>query len=185
MRQVLFTFVLFIPLLPANATEWQSVPDSDFTFEVTIEGVSTTGRFGKYDVRFNFDPDHPDASELRVSVDLRAADLGDPDMNSVLFDPAWFDVERFPVAVFRCEEITSTAPGNFVARGTLELKGGTRTVEVPLTWSSDGTEARMRGRFALRRTDFDVGSGEWSSDEYIGLDVTLAFDLNMTDADSR
>ena len=38
----------------------------------------------------------------------------------------------------------------------------------------------MTGEFSLRRTDFGVGSGEWSTGDSIGLEVRLAFDIPLS-----
>jgi polyisoprenoid-binding protein YceI len=103
------------------AEDWHSTGDSQFGFEATFEGVATPGEFRKFAVELDFDPASPDNGRLRVTVDLAAADMGDPDMNAVLFEPAWFDIGRFAVAVFESGEITERSPGMFLASGTLDL----------------------------------------------------------------
>lgn len=172
---------LLIISLPAMAiaAEWQGAKDSEFTFEVAFEGVPTPGEFKEFDVDLDFDPASPESGKLRVTVNLKAADMGDPDMNDVLFDPAWLDVEQFTEAVFVSDAITEQAPGEFVATGTLDLKATVKTVAVPFSWTSSGDQATMQGNLILQRTDFDVGSGEWATDDAIGIDVTLDFTAQL------
>ncbi len=114
-----------------------------------------------------------------MTVDLRTADMGDPDMNAVLFDPAWFDVGQFTEAVYESDNLSQTSPGEYVAAGTLNLKGISKTIDVPFSWTQLDDAASMRGQFVLRRTDFDVGSGEWATDDAIGVDVSLAFVVQL------
>ena len=42
---------------------------------------------------------------------------------------------------------------------------------------ADGVE--MAGRVELQRLDFGIGTGEWSSGDEIGLDVTVEFRLTL------
>ena len=117
----------------------------------------------------------PEKGRLEVTVYLAGADMGDPDMNAIIADPIWFDVVEFPRAKFQSNSIEKTGPETFVARGVLDLKGIQKRVEVPFNWSEWGNSAQMSGNFALRRIDFDVGSGEWATGDAIGLDVALKF----------
>ena len=182
MRRMVLTGLLIASSQAISAAQWQSAGDSEFTFTVQIEGVATSGNFGGFAVTLDFDPTLPEKGELVVRVDLRKADLGDPDMNAVLFDPAWFDVGQFREAVFRSEDIVERSPGEYTASGMLDLKGTMRPVSVPFTWRAVGEAAAMDGQLTLQRTDFDVGSGEWAGDDAIGVDVTLTFAIALVPA---
>lgn len=179
MRNTLLCWFLIGLTMPAYSAEWCSHADSEFSFATTIEGAASSGQFQKFLVDLDFDPTIPGEGRLRVTVDLRAADMGDPDMNAVLFDPAWFDVSQFTEAVYESTDLAQASPGQFIATGTLNLKGADKPVNVPFSWTSDGDNATMQGQFLLRRTDFNVGSGEWATDESIGIDVTLTFSIQL------
>ncbi|MDH5172171.1 MAG: YceI family protein [Gammaproteobacteria bacterium] len=167
----------------AAPAEWRSIEGGNFSFATSYEGEPLGGSFSRFELAFRFDPDAPAAAQLVVSVDLTAADMGDPDMNAVLFDEAWFDIGRFATAVFESTAVQSRGEAEFVASGVLKLKGVERSVAVPFRWSRNGDRARMTGEFSLRRTDFGVGSGEWSTGDSIGLEVRLAFDIPLSPAD--
>ena len=169
--------------LPAYAAEWRSTAASEFTFRVTFEGEPIAGEFRDFEVSLELDPACLDAAALLVRVDLRAADMGDPDMNDVLFDAAWFDTQQFAAAVFASDAITEHAPGQFIATGMLDLKGTVRRVTVPFSWTHSGDAATMQGRFVVKRTDFEVGSGEWATDDAIGIDVELDFTVHLLPED--
>ena len=174
--------LLIVPFLagaasPVTSGEWCSADPSTFSFKTTFESEVLPGEFRVFDVRYT------EAAGLHVTVDLAAADMGDADMNEVLADPAWFGTETFPEAEFAADEIITTGAGRFVAEGVLDLKGVQQPVAVPFAFAESEDSASMQGELSLRRTDFDVGSGEWSTGEAIGLDVRLVFDIRLERCD--
>jgi len=171
--------LLLVAVMRVQAADWQSQSNGDFTFEVTFEDVPVAGQFKRFDVKLEFDPKKLDKSQLRVTVDLSAADMGDPDMNAGIADPDWFSVGKFPKAVFKSERIEAGASGKYVATGILTLKGASKPVTVPFSWSEKGKRANMRGTFIVQRTGFNVGSGEWATADPIGIDVKLQFDVSL------
>jgi len=180
MRKLAAGILLVCLAAIAARAEWYEDAGSNFSFATTFEGEPIRGNFTSFRVDLDFDPaDVADAS-LTVTVDLAGADMGDPDMNAVLHDEAWFDVANHASAEFSSEDIRSSAPGEFIASGTLELKGVRRPLDVPFSWEQDGAGAVMRGEVTLRRTDFDVGTGEWATGDAIGLEVRLDFELRMS-----
>lgn len=181
-RPLLCALALLLACGNAHGEKWRSTGGS-FNFEATFEGESIEGAFRGFDVDFEFDPAAPADAQLKVTVRLGDADLGDPDMNAILFDPAWFDVGRFADAVYQSTAVQSRGDGEFTALGVLTLKGIEQPVTVPFTWQQNDAAARMHGEFSLQRTDFGVGSGEWSAGDTIGLDVRLAFDIALAAAE--
>ncbi|NQV86885.1 MAG: YceI family protein [Woeseiaceae bacterium] len=179
MRSGLLIAAFFALVSPAQADEWHSTENSRFEFETTFEGVATPGEFTHFLVVLDLDPASPDINGLRVTVDLTAADMGDPDMNAVLYEPAWFDTEHFAVAEFESGDIVEQSPGRFLATGMLDLKGTSKLVAVPFLWTRSGDTASMLGELLLDRTEFDVGSGEWASDDAIGINVKLMFAVQL------
>ncbi len=152
--------------------EWQSTDDSTLEFEASFEGSPLPGEFPEFAVRFD-----PEAAELEVTINVSRADLGDDDMNAVLFDAAWFGTEH-ESAVFTATSVESSDEG-YVAVGDLTLKGVTSPVTVPIRWSEVGDAASMSGEFKLDRTAFEVGTGEWSTGESIALEVVVRFDVSL------
>lgn len=178
-RATVLIVVCLVMVFPAQADEWRSKAGSRFGFETTFEGVAMPGDFAKFAVALSFDPARPVDGSLRVTVDLAAADMGDPDMNAVLYEPAWFDTQQFAAALYTSSEIVERSPGQFLAKGTLDLKGIREPVEVPFAWERSGDAAVMTGELTLDRTRFDVGSGEWASGDAIGIEVKLSFTVQL------
>lgn len=179
MRSGLLIAAFFAVVSPAQADEWRSAENSEFGFEAIFEGVATPGKFTHFLVVLDLDPACAGNNKLRVTVDLTAADMGDPDMNAVLYEPAWFDTEHYAEAVFESSDIVEQSPGQFLATGMLDLKGARKTVAVPFSWTRSTDGASMKGELSLDRTRFDVGSGEWASDDAIGINVKLVFTVQL------
>lgn len=183
MKGLLLAIVLLLSHPTASGADWRSTGESTFSFSTTFEGEPIGGEFGRFDVRFSFDPANPGDAILIVTVELTAADMGDDDMNAVLFDPAWFNTAEFDTAVFESRTIVERGQGEYAASGTLRLKGIKGPVTVPFTWAQGNNSARMQGALTLNRTDFGVGTGEWSSGESVGLRTELEFDVVLEPAD--
>lgn len=178
LRVIVITQML-LATVQASAAEWRMLAESEFIFESTFEATVLPGRFPKFDVALEFNPDHPDAGHLQVTVDLEGATMGDPDIDAAIAGPEWFHIEDSPLASFTSDEIVALAPGQYVAKGELDLKGIRKKVDVPFTWSVSGKVAEMAGELTLQRTDFDIGSGEWSDGKAIGLSVRLIFTVHL------
>ena len=152
---------------------------SEFIFETTFEETALPGRFERFNVALVFDPDNPGAGRLQVTVELEGANMEDPDINAAIAGAEWFHIAEFPQATFESREIVATTSGRYLAKGELDLKGIRREVDVPFTWSASGDGAQMTGELVLQRIAFDIGSGEWSNGEAIGLDVRLTFSVRL------
>lgn len=178
MRYALLAGFLLGISAPVSAAEWNST-GGDFSFAVTIEGVEVPGHFDRFVVKFDNEPGKPEESGLHVTVDLRAADMGDADMNTALFASDWFGVEQFAEAIFNSVNLSYSTSGEFIADGILTLKGRSESIAVPFTWMVQGDAAAMQGELTLQRTSFDVGSGEWANGDSVGIDVKLSFAIEL------
>ena len=164
----------------AFAADWRMDPaQSRLAFSASYQGEPVPGVFKRFDTRLRFDPMKPTDSRLEVTVKLPSADFGSGDINDAIREPEWFDFARFPEARFVSTDIRQTAPGRYVARGTLSLKGASQALAVPFTWKASGKSADMKGEMKLNRTTFGIGSGEWTSGDLIGLDVQVTFDVHL------
>lgn len=179
--------MLLSPLLfcqPSLADQWQSVlTNSKLNYEVTFQGLPIDGRFTQFSV------DYSPAKKLLVTVAVDSADMSDDELNSEIAGVDWFDVGRFDQAVFSSNHLvtnSSVAQSNskesFIAEGSLTLKGVSEPVKVPFTWQPDfqnPDRATMSGELVLKRSDFSIGIGDWSSGDQIGIDVSVSFAVEM------
>ncbi len=164
----------------ALAGEWRVDPKaSRLAFVATWEGTPFEGVFRRFDARILFDKAGPEIGRFEVTVDVTSADLDSEDLYEGMAGEEWFHFDRFPKARFVTTKIRALGNRRYEARGGLTLKGITRGIAFPFTWAESNGRAHMVGEARLRRTDFDIGTGEWSSGEEIGLDVRVLIDLTL------
>jgi polyisoprenoid-binding protein YceI len=163
----------------AVADEWRvDKATSRLNFVPTFEGRPTVGQFRDFAVQLRFDPSHPETGQMHVTVSLMSADLSSKDINEAIRESEWLDVARYPKAEFESSRIRGSN-GRYVAEGTLKLKGAIQAIEVPFDWSNSEKEATMVGKLKLDRTDFRIGTGEWSDSRSIGHPVEVRFNLSL------
>lgn len=160
----------------AFAADWKMDPAaSRLDFAATYEKTAAPGVFKEFDVRLDFDPERPAEGQLAVNIRIASADMASADINKAIAGAEWFDFARHPQAEFRATEIRRVQANNYLARGTLKLKGVQQAVEVPFSWSAAADGASMQGEFVVKRLPFGIGTGEWTSTSVIGPDVTVKF----------
>jgi polyisoprenoid-binding protein YceI len=120
----------------------------------------------------------PEQGLFRVEVDVAGIDTGSDEGDVEARRPAWFDAARHPKAVFVSKNIRRDGPGRFVMTGDLTVKGRTRPLSVPLVLTAQRPGGWLAsGRFALKRTDFDIGGGEWADPSVVANDIDGRFKL--------
>jgi polyisoprenoid-binding protein YceI len=169
----------FLICQSSYADQWQSVlTNNKLMYQVTFQGLPIEGRFTQFSV------DYSPAEKLLVTVNIGSADMSDDELNSEIAGVDWFDTGRFGEAVFSSESLTATSDSNedFIAAGNLNLKGVSEPVNVPFVWKQDTQNpdrATMSGQLVLKRSDFSIGIGDWSSGDQIGIDVSVSFTVEM------
>ena len=179
MRRIASLLVSALAAPGALADEWRMQEDGELLFQPTWEGDVVPGRFDDFDVRLDTGEGGIAGSELEVTVRLGSADMDDPDINEAIAGAEWFAVSKFPVATYTSDKIEEAADGAYLSAGHLELKGLRLPVTVPFQWAESGDSAAMSGEVVIDRTRFEVGSGEWASDEPIGTAVRVRFRVTL------
>jgi polyisoprenoid-binding protein YceI len=105
-----------------------------------------------------------DAASVSTGIGLRNRDLRKKE--------EWFNVEKYPLITFHSKKIEKAA-GNYQAIGELTLKGITRQVDIPFSFTTTGTTALFKGQFAINREDYHLGKTGGS----VGDMVTLTLDI--------
>ena len=158
----------------AHADTWVILTESSrLGFTATFEGAEFDGEFRRYQADLSFDPADLEHSRFKVTVDVASADTGSSDLNEGIALPEWFNLQRYPRAIFVTSAIRRLGPARYEARGTLTIKGVQREVSLPFSWQHAGDKATIEGETVLRRTDFKLGEGEWANGAALSLDVRV------------
>jgi polyisoprenoid-binding protein YceI len=166
---------------PAQAANWTVDPaKSHLNFSGVQTGAPFQGRFDKWTAEIMFDPAHPEAAYVKVTIDLASARTGDTQRDTALPQPDWFDVKDFPQATFEATGFVAHGGDAFETPGKLTIRDMSKVIVLPFTLAVTGNSANAKGHITLMRTNFGVGQGEWSSNEWVAFEVGVDFDLVAT-----
>ncbi|MEN9317020.1 MAG: hypothetical protein RIS35_3413 [Pseudomonadota bacterium] len=163
----------------AQAVEYGRIQadKSQIGFTYQQMGVKMDGRFRRFTAELAFDPAKPAAARAVLDVELASIDAGSPDADQEIVGKSWFDVKSFPRARFVSGTIRALDASRYEVAGKLTIKGVTRDVTVPATFTSQSGTAVFEGTFPIRRGDFTIGEGVWSKFDVVGNDVVVRFRL--------
>ena len=139
---------------------------------VPVEGV-----FKKFSARISFDPAKPAAGSARLTIDVGSYDLGDESYNDQVRGKEWFDAKTYPSATFVSSAIAPAGGNQYKVTGKLTIKGKSQTVVVPVTVTQQGATQTFDGSLPIKRSQFDIGTGEWKDTSVVADDVVIKFHI--------
>ena len=160
----------------------------ELTFAGAVEGSGFTGRFGEFSVEYCMPGSGPADGRIEVRVELSSADTENRERDETLKGESFFAVEQYPRAVWKSRSI-SREGGGYAAEGQLDLKGiqAGQTVKFTLTPDGDNLvvtgEFRMKGDAEVKRSRFDVGTGEFADPEFVRNRVDVSFEIRLRAAE--
>jgi polyisoprenoid-binding protein YceI len=87
------------------------------------------GQFTGVTGKLTFNPADPAKSHVEASIDAASIDTRDPQRDTHLKSPDFFDVEKFPTLTFSSSHVTRRPNGAIVVSGPLTIHGVSREVE--------------------------------------------------------
>ncbi|WJF89807.1 YceI family protein [Paraburkholderia bonniea] len=139
--------------------------------------VPVEGKFKKFSAQISFDPAKPATGSAQLNVDVGSYDLGDESYNEQVRGSDWFDAKRFPSATFVSSAIAPVGGNQYKVTGKLTLKGKTQTVVVPVTVTQQGATQTFDGALPVKRSQFDIGTGEWKDTAVVADEVVIKFHI--------
>ena len=155
---------------------------STLSFVSRQMGVPVEGSFTRFSAQIRFDPAAPTAARATLEVDLTSADAGSAEANEELAGKAWFDTKAFPKATFVSDGVKSLGGNLYEVRGAMTIKGRTREVVAPFTYTPQGDKGVFEGNLVLERADFAIGEGIWADFGTVANEVQIRFRFSATTA---
>ena len=139
-----------------------------------------TMRFDRFDASYDYEPAHPEASKITVTVDANSLDTGDA-AASKQFAREFLGDKLNPTITFVSTNIQATDADHGDMTGDLTLRGVTKPVTLDVTY--DGTDASLIGgrrmgfsaTGVIKRSDF--GSDAWQG--AVGDNVQLVIEVEF------
>ena len=139
--------------------------------------VPVDGTFKKFAAQLSFDPAKPAAGRARLSINTASYDLGDESYNEQVRGKEWFDAAQYPDATFVSSAIAPAGGNQFKVTGTLTIKGKSQNVTVPVTVAQQGSTQSFDGALPIKRSQFDIGTGEWKETSVVADEVVIKFHI--------
>ncbi|HEV9038125.1 MAG TPA: YceI family protein [Puia sp.] len=156
---------------------WKADP-SKAKVQFSVHGPFGTvhGSFTGLKASIQFDEQHPGSGSISATIDPNTVSTGIGMRNHDLkHEEKWLNTAKYPTISFRSTHIERTSKG-FEAAGDLTLKGVTKPVRIPFTFSPSGNSGLFKGEFVIHREDFGVG-GKGGS---VGNDITISLEVPVT-----
>jgi polyisoprenoid-binding protein YceI len=179
----------------STATRTWAIDPTHSVLEFAVTHMMFTTAKGRFlDFAGTIVFDERDVERSRVDVTIRTGSIhtGNPDRDTHLRSPDFFDVEAFPIATFHSTGVEVRGPSRFDVRGDLTIRGVTREVVMETVFNGTGTipggpkVAGFQAMATFSRKDFGLnwnvaleGGGVLVSDE-----VRLTLDIQASRADA-
>jgi len=179
MRNFAIISILFfvIPALAAAPTWMMDKNHSSINFSGTAMSQPFIGHFKTFDGEIVFDPAHLDQSHVIITIDTKSVTTDSDDANQNIGAPEWLNSDTVPNAVFKADKFEKRAEGQYLAHGTLTLRGVSMPVDLPFTLviqkTANGQTAKMTGETTLHRLDFGLGGGSYKDDKTVSTDIKV------------
>jgi polyisoprenoid-binding protein YceI len=163
----------------ASAQDWKvDYRNSQIAFIIKQMNVPVEGGFARYSVKAAFDAAKPEQGTFQVELDIASIDTGSEEGDGEAKRPAWFDTARYPKARFVSKSIKRNNAGSYTVTGDLTLKGRTRPLSVPVVMTPQrGGGWLVSGRAVMKRSQFDIGGGEWADPSVVADDLEARFKI--------
>jgi len=179
---IVFTLLATVAVPVAHAVEYRTVlpKQSSIGFEFRQMGVPVKGGFERFATQMKFDPARPEAASAQIEIELASIDAGSPEANDESAGRLWFNRSVYPKATFVSSQVRALGNNRYEMRGTLTLKGRSREISVPVTYTPGKAAAAFDGSFVLKRLDFGIGEGMWADVTTVANEVQVRFRIAAT-----
>ncbi|MDP6706432.1 MAG: YceI family protein [Alphaproteobacteria bacterium] len=145
------------------------------------------GRFNRISGGFTFDPAKAEDSKVHVVVDVGSIDTNHEARDAHMREPEYFNVARFPEAVFRSTRIVVTGARTGLMTGELSILGATIPVTLEVVFNGIAphplgdrfakyngiTVASFSARTTISRSSFGMTAGRGEKGETVELSIEV------------
>ncbi|MEH6629938.1 MAG: YceI family protein [Halopseudomonas aestusnigri] len=169
--------IIFLGRSHANAAPiWAlDAEQSQVGFIAKQSGADVTGIFEQYDAKISFHPEELSTSHIRIEIVTKSVNTQSNDRDKLIRSTAFFDSTTHPKAIFEATNFENIQGDEFVAHGTLTMRGVTKELDLPFLASVDSNNLEASGETQISRLEYGIGSGQWLDTAVIGEMVRITF----------
>ena len=162
------------------ADEYKIDPNhSSVNFSVTHLMVSTVnGRFTTFEGKILFDDKDITKSSVNVTIKTASVNTDNTSRDNDLRSAGFFDAEKFPDITFQSKSVEKKG-NDYVAHGTLTIKGVAKEVDLPFELKGPVDAGRMgkvmgaHAALTVNRQDFGVSKAPGMVGNEIKIDLNV------------
>jgi polyisoprenoid-binding protein YceI len=159
MKKFVCFLVLIIVACAAFTPAKNSVTHSAITFQTRNMGIGVGGSIGGLQAELKFNATNLAASTIEASVDANTINTDNSSRDDHLKGEDFFDVAHYPRISLKSVSFKHKNGNNNTGQFNLTMKGKTKLVEIPFSYTEKGNTSAFKGSFKLNRLDFGVGDG--------------------------
>ncbi len=120
------------------------------------------GSFDEFEGSGNFDSEHPEHSQLQLTIQAASIDTRNEDRDAHLRSNDFFDMETYPTITFVSTAVEAVGDDGYRVTGDLTIKGVTKPVTVDFDYTGTAVDPfgnhrlGFEGRTTVNRKDWGV-----------------------------
>lgn len=139
------------------------------------DGTKHEGGFKKFEVDAKADFEDPSQSSIRIEIQTKSLWSDDKKLTQHLMAPDFFDVRKYPKAVFESTKIEPKGESEAVITGKLKMLDKTEELQIPVQVSVSEESVKLSAKFKLDRTKWGMTYGKGKIHDDVALAVELLF----------
>lgn len=155
-------------------TQWKQVkPGTKVNFKIKNTGLTVNGHFTGVAATIKFNPKSLGTSSITASLKTETIKTGISARDKHLRNEDYFYAEKYPKIIMKSKSFSKSSNGKYIGKFSLTMRGITKEVTVPFTFTKKGSNAVFKGSFKINRLNYKVGGKSWV------LSNTAVIDLNI------
>jgi len=165
--------LVLVMALNAGAQTFQPTNDkSTVKFVIKNFHVNTGGEFKGLKGSITWDDEALEKCVFDISIDAATVNTGIDSRDNHLRKEEYFDVQQYPVIVFKSGKVTRSGK-SFTVYGRLSIKGITKDISIPFTATTKPGGYLFEGSFELNRKDYKVGGNSLVLSDNVTISLSV------------
>lgn len=161
------------------SSDW-TVTSGELGIQIIQFGAPVSGAFQDWTAQISFEDEAVEGRHGETTVEIAIGSLSLGSVTQQAMGNDFFNVAEFPTATFNADIFAAPDGDNqYLAEGTLTLKGATVPVSLPFQLELDQDKAVMQGAVTLSRQDFGIGAN-MPDETNLGFAVEISVALEAT-----
>ena len=172
MKRLLLKTLLATSLLAPLANAADYIVDykgahASINFKVKHLGYSwLTGRFDKFDGKFNYDSANVSASKIEINIDTTSVNSNHAERDKHIKSPDFLEISKFNSAKFVSTSVTDKGNNKLEVKGLLTLHGVTKEITIAAEKIGEGDDPwggyrrGFAGTVVLNLSDYKMAQGK-------------------------